>query len=343
MFKRSALITNSSAPEIADTLNTLIKFLQTRDIEIVLDKCCKKIANDKKLRVVDDEEFGADSDLAIAIGGDGTMLKGAHLVCNHDIPLLGINRGRLGFLADIPADSIQEHMEKILEGHYAEDERFLLHCQVLRDGKSILESNAFNDVIIHKWNIARLVEYETYVDDIFVHKQRSDGFIVSTPTGSTAYALAGGGPILYPSLNALVLVPICPHTLTNRPIVIDEHRLAIGLVVLRPEAAQLDGELVQPEGLDQVVHGLLPEEPLHRRAALRPRRALELPVDALREPDAGRLWRPAEEAALGVEALVLRREVAVHEGQALALHGLGIAQQKRRLARYHRRRRERPR
>ncbi len=149
------------------------------------------------------------------------MLKAAHMVCDHDVPLLGINRGRLGFLADIPADAIHENLSAIFEGQYKEDERFLLHCQILRDKKPILERHAFNDIIIQKWNIARLVEFETYVDDTFVHKQRSDGMIISTPTGSTAYAMAGGGPILYPSLDALVLVPICPHTLTNRPIVID--------------------------------------------------------------------------------------------------------------------------
>jgi len=221
MFKRIALITNSNAPKVTDTLNTLIAFLKTQDIQIVLDKRSAAISTDKGLQTADDDTLVTQCDLAIAIGGDGTMLKAAHLVCNDDVPLLGINRGRLGFLADIPADEIHENLSEIFKGKYKEDERFLLHCQILRDGKAILENLAFNDIIIQKWNIARLVEFETYVDDTFVHKQRSDGMIVSTPTGSTAYAMAGGGPILYPSLDALVLVPICPHTLTNRPIVID--------------------------------------------------------------------------------------------------------------------------
>ncbi|MBM2829668.1 MAG: kinase [Gammaproteobacteria bacterium] len=220
MFKRISLITNSGAAEVADTLNSLIEYLQKRNIQITLDECCAEIAHDKKLPVATPENFGLNTDLAIAIGGDGTMLKAAHLVCNHDIPLLGINRGRLGFLADIPADTVHQHLDEIFNGHYVEDERFLLHGQIFRNGKLMQESYAFNDIILHKWNIARLVEFETYVDDIFVHKQRSDGIIVSTPTGSTAYALSGGGPILYPSLDALVLVPICPHSLTNRPIVI---------------------------------------------------------------------------------------------------------------------------
>ncbi len=220
MFRRISLITNSGASEVADTLNTLIEFLKQRDIEIELDECCARIVNDKALPVAGPGEFGANTDLAIAIGGDGTMLKAAHLVCHHEIPLLGINRGRLGFLADIPADAIQRHLEEILNGHYVEDERFMLQGEVYRNGEMLHQSYAINDIILQKWNIARLVEFETYVDGIFVHRQRSDGIIVSTPTGSTAYALSGGGPILYPSLDALVLVPICPHSLTNRPIVI---------------------------------------------------------------------------------------------------------------------------
>ena len=172
-----------------------------------------------------ENEFDEICDLAIAIGGDGTMLKAAHLACRHEMPLLGINRGRLGFLADIPANAFEEHLNAIFAGTFVEDERFLLHVEVLREGKSLLKSSAFNDVILQKWNIARLIELETYVDGSFVHRQRSDGLIVSTPTGSTAYALAGGGPILHPSLDALALVPICPHTLTNRPIVIDGNSL----------------------------------------------------------------------------------------------------------------------
>ena len=220
MFKRITLITNSDSPQVTDTLNSLISFLQSKDINISLDKCSAAISSDKNLQIADENILANECDLAIAIGGDGTMLKAAHMVCDHNVPLVGINRGRLGFLADIPADAIDENLSEILAGHYSEDVRFLLYCQIMRDGKSIHESYAFNDIIIQKWNIARLVEFETYVDNTFVHKQRSDGMIVATPTGSTAYALAGGGPILYPSLDALVLVPICPHTLTNRPIVI---------------------------------------------------------------------------------------------------------------------------
>jgi len=221
MFKRISLITNSSADEVADTLNAVIEFLQQRKIGIELDECCAKIARNKDLPVAEADMVGVNSDLAIAIGGDGTMLKAAHLICGHGIPLLGINRGHLGFLADIPADSVEKHLNEILKGNYAEDERFLLYCEVHRDNQLICVKYAFNDVVVQKWDVAKLIELDTFVDGIFVHRQRSDGMIVSSPTGSTAYALSGGGPILYPTLDAMVLVPICPHSLTNRPIVIN--------------------------------------------------------------------------------------------------------------------------
>jgi len=221
MFKRISLITNSSADEVADTLNAVIEFLQQRKIGIELDECCAKIARNKDLPVAEADMVGVNSDLAIAIGGDGTMLKAAHLICGHGIPLLGINRGHLGFLADIPADSVEKHLGEILKGNYAEDERFLLYCEVHRDNQLICVKYAFNDVVVQKWDVAKLIELDTFVDGIFVHRQRSDGMIVSSPTGSTAYALSGGGPILYPTLDAMVLVPICPHSLTNRPIVIN--------------------------------------------------------------------------------------------------------------------------
>jgi NAD+ kinase len=246
MFNRIALITNSSGLQIADTLQTVTQFLQKRGISVVLDEYCGKYLTDSGLPVVSADQLHIDCDMAIAIGGDGTMLRAARLLADHDIPLLGINRGRLGFLADIPANSVEGHLEQILNGHYVEDERFQLHCQVDREAATIIESNAFNDVIIQKWNIARLIELTTYVDHELLNSQRADGIIIASPTGSTAYALSGGGPILHPSLDALVIVPICPHTLSNRPIVLDGNS-TIEVVVGTPEIdhARLtcDGEI----------------------------------------------------------------------------------------------------
>ncbi|MEE8320693.1 MAG: NAD(+) kinase [Gammaproteobacteria bacterium] len=225
MFKRIGLITNLGINQIGETLTILMDYLQKRGVEVFFADCCNNLDTDKSYRIVEGEEFAQVCDLVIAIGGDGTMLMAAHLLSNTDVPLLGINLGRLGFLSDIPADAIQADLDEILQGNYEEDKRFMLRGQIYRDNRMLLESYAFNDVIIQKWNSARLVELETYVNATFVHKQRSDGIIVSTPTGSTAYALSGGGPILHPSLDALVLVPICPHTLTNRPIVVEGNSL----------------------------------------------------------------------------------------------------------------------
>jgi NAD+ kinase len=227
-FRRVFLIANSRAHEVRDTAALVVRFLGARGTTVVLDEYCASMLPAAGLETVPAGRLPAACDLAITIGGDGTMLRAARLLADHDVPLVGINRGRLGFLADIPADSVEKKLGQILDGRYVEDERIQLHCRVERGGETVAESDAFNDVIIQKWNIAKLVELETYVNDLLLHRQRADGMIISSPTGSTAYALSGGGPILHPSLDALLLVPICPHTLSNRPIVIaGDSRVAI--------------------------------------------------------------------------------------------------------------------
>lgn len=246
MFKRITLITNSGGSKITETLHTVTDFLLSRNLSVNLDQSCTALLPDAGLPTVSDTELPESCDMAIAIGGDGTMLKAARLLANHHIPLLGINRGQLGFLADIPAESVEEHLEQILAGNFVEDERFQLHCQVDRGNATIAESDAFNDVIIQRWNIAKLIQLTTYINGKLVNSLRSDGLIIASPTGSTAYALSGGGPILHPGLDALVLVPICPHTLSNRPIVI-EGNSTVEIIVGTPEIdhARLtcDGEL----------------------------------------------------------------------------------------------------
>ncbi len=247
MFKKIALITNNDARGMIDTLKLVSDFLSSRDTEVVLDEHCAELMPDSGYEQVDMADPNVDCDLAIAIGGDGTMLRAARLLAEHDIPLLGINRGRLGFLTDIPADDVEAHLAEILDGNYYEGRRFQLRCEVRRDEKTILHATAFNDVIIQKWNIAKLIELVTYVNQTLVHAQRADGMIVATPTGSTAYALSGGGPILHPELDAMVLVPICPHTLSNRPIVIDGSDV-VEIVVGTPEndhaRLSCDGEIL---------------------------------------------------------------------------------------------------
>ncbi len=247
MFNKILLITNKSATEVVDTLSSVIDFLLSREMEIVLDEFSAALIPNASLRVTGKDAIDADCDLAIAIGGDGTMLRAAHLLADYDIPLLGINRGRLGFLADVPAHAITATLSQVLTGEYIEDIRFQLYCEVIRNDKHLMETHAFNDVVIQKGNVAKLVELDTFVNDDLLHHQRSDGMIIASPTGSTAYALSGGGPIVHPDLDALVLVPICPHTLSTRPIVVDGNStIKVVLVTQQVEIAKLtcDGEIV---------------------------------------------------------------------------------------------------
>jgi NAD+ kinase len=154
------------------------------------------------------------------VGGDGTLLGAARTLSSSGVPLLGVNLGRMGFLVDISPDGMLDALERIFAGDFDEEQRFLLSSHIGPAPDPTNGNRALNDVVMHKWNTPRMVEFETYVDKQFVNSQRSDGLIVSTPTGSTAYALSGGGPLLHPSLNAMLIVPICPHTLSNRPIVV---------------------------------------------------------------------------------------------------------------------------
>ena len=142
------------------------------------------------------------------------------MLADKEIPLLGVNMGRLGFLADISISNMTDGLDLILAGDYDEEKRFLLNTEIIRKEQVVAHELSFNDTVMHKWNTARLIEFETYVNGRFVDFQRSDGLIISTPTGSTAYALSGGGPLMVPDLDALLMVPICPHTLSNRPIVV---------------------------------------------------------------------------------------------------------------------------
>lgn len=219
-FQTIGLIGKYADPGIADTLNTLCDYLRARARRVLLDAHSAQLLSGNGFKVADRATLGAQSDLAIVVGGDGSLLNAARSLADCDVPLLGINLGRLGFLADVlPADMTQ-CLDAILDGEYQSEERLMLHTRIEREGQLVGEADALNDIVIHKWEVARMIELETYIDGRFVNTHRSDGLIVATPTGSTAYALSGGGPILHPALDTIVLVPICPHTLSYRPIVV---------------------------------------------------------------------------------------------------------------------------
>lgn len=245
MFRRVGLIAKPGDLKTREALATLINYLRRRNLEVVADPSCAELLEGPPFGV-EIQPLGDCRDLVIAIGGDGTLLRAAHIISSYDVRLLGINVGRLGFLTDISPHEIAERLDGILDGHYIEEERLILTSQVLRGAQAVSQQDAINDIVVQKWNVARLITLATYVDGKFVHTQRSDGIIVSTPTGSTAYALSGGGPILHPALNAIVLVPICPHTLSNRPIVVaDASRIEILVGTHEDDHARLtcDGEI----------------------------------------------------------------------------------------------------
>jgi NAD+ kinase len=218
-FQRIGLLAKAAGANVAETLRALVDFLAERRHAIHLsESSAAALGTGQAGLPVPTLVRGVD--LLIVVGGDGTMLIAARAAADARLPVLGINLGRLGFLTDISPERATESLARILDGEYVEDPRCLLATQIGTAAAPRIQQTAFNDVVLQKWNTARLIEFETYIDGSFVNTQRSDGLIVATPTGSTAYALSGGGPLLHPALDALVLVPICPHALSNRPLVV---------------------------------------------------------------------------------------------------------------------------
>lgn len=224
-FTTVGLIVRRNSDRAVYSLQRLIRFLQDRERAFVLESDTAEHLNglgliDEATRTVSLSELGHHCDLVIVVGGDGSMLNGARALVESQVPLLGVNRGRLGFLTDITPDDIEQKVGEILAGHYSREERFLLAVEVYHRGRLVSAGPALNDVVLHPGEFIRMLEFDLYVDNHFVTSQRSDGMIVSTPTGSTAYALSGGGPILHPRLDAIGLVPMNPHTLSSRPMVV---------------------------------------------------------------------------------------------------------------------------
>jgi NAD+ kinase len=219
-FKTVALIGKYKSPDIKKPLLDLADFLRKRGVGIVLDELTAKHVNASEYPVLQVEKIGKRADLAIVLGGDGTMLNIARAFAPFDVPLVGVNQGRLGFLTDVSIGTVHETLGTILDGHYVTEQRMLLSAVVYSESDRVFNTLAFNDVAVAKGIKGSMIEIEVHIDGQFVYTLRSDGLVICTPTGSTAYALSAGGPILHPGLRLIGLVPICPHTLSNRPIVI---------------------------------------------------------------------------------------------------------------------------
>ena len=219
-FKTIALIGKYKSPEVAGPLLELARYLEGRKVKVLIDRLTATQVKDVRYSALALEEIGQQADLAIVIGGDGTMLNIARTLAPHDVALVGVNQGRLGFLTDISVETMIATIGAILDGKFVAEERMLLEGQVTSGARKTFEALAFNDVVVSKGPKGSMLELEVRVDGQFIYNQRADGLIVATPTGSTAYALSSGGPIVHPSLSVMALVPVSPHTLSNRPIVI---------------------------------------------------------------------------------------------------------------------------
>ena len=220
-FKTIGLMGRSRQGGLAAILQELAELLAGHGLAVMLEDALEALLPAHPYRCASRDEIGQEADLVIVVGGDGSLLSAARTLAKYNTPVLGVNRGRLGFLADINPDEISAQVNAVLNGEYQQDSRFLLDASVSRDGKIVGRADALNDVVVNSGTSAQMIEYELFINGTFVYRQRADGLIVSTPTGSTAYSLSGGGPIMHPTLDAVVLVPMFPHALSSRPIVVD--------------------------------------------------------------------------------------------------------------------------
>ena len=250
-FRHAALVGKFNAGSIREELEAVGRFLALQGLDISLEKDTAANTGITAWPALDAAALGAACDIAVVVGGDGTMLGIARQLARFDLPLVGINQGRLGFITDIALDEYRPALQAILEGEYDEERRALLEGGVRRDGTTLFESVALNDVIVSRGATAGMVELRVEIDGVFVAQLRADGLIVGSPTGSTAYALSAGGPILHPGIAGWVLVPIAPHDLSNRPIVVpDAGEVVVEIVAGRDASVNFD-----MQSLTSLAHG----------------------------------------------------------------------------------------
>ncbi|EHR73230.1 putative sugar kinase [Burkholderiales bacterium JOSHI_001] len=250
-FRHAALVGKYQADGIRPVLLEVAHFLARQGLEVSLEAQTALAAGITDHGALSPDEIGAQCDIAVVMGGDGTMLGIARELARHNVPLVGINQGRLGFITDIPLGQYQEVLPPIINGHYVEEHRAMLESEVWRDDERIFEGLSMNDVVVSRGATAAMVELRVDIDDEFVANLRADGLIVASPTGSTAYALSAGGPLLHPGIAGWVLVPIASHTLSNRPIVLpDSGQVRITIVAGRDASANFD-----MQSLASLLHG----------------------------------------------------------------------------------------
>jgi len=251
-MKKIGIICKTGIAEPSEILKGLLPWLRQKNCEAYVDIETASILN---IKGFSRSEIPSLVDIIVVLGGDGTMLSVCRLVGDKGIPILGVNIGGLGFLTEVQKDELYEFFENVLAGECPIEERIMLTTYVHRNNERIAEYIVMNDVVVNKGALARIIDLETYINHAYVTTFKADGLIVSTPTGSTAYALSAGGPILYPTLSSIVLAPICPHTLTNRPIVLPDD--VIIEIILRSQTEDvfltLDGQVGFPLKLNDIV------------------------------------------------------------------------------------------
>ena len=240
MFNTIGIITKPNDPNSDSTAQELSDFLDSQGVGIVTG----------------DESIAEQADLIIVVGGDGTLLNTARTFVDNNIPILGINLGRLGFLADVPVVSMFAIVEQVLNGEFTKEERCLLSCKIKQNGQVVSQSVALNDAVVNRQDTLKMIEFDVYIDGKFVNNQRADGLIVTTPTGSTAYALSSGGPIMHPGVNAIGLVSICPHTMSHRPLLVPGGSEVVIKVKEAEEGVtvHIDGQASFPVASGQEIH-----------------------------------------------------------------------------------------
>ncbi len=240
-FRHVALIGKYHAQGSRLALESIAQFLNAQGCDIAIEKDTASSTGLNQYPILDVTSIGAQCDLALVVGGDGTMLGIGRVLAKFGVPLIGINQGRLGFITDIAFDDYQGVLSPMLRGDFEEDRRWMMQAQVVRDGRCVFNATAMNDVVVNRGATSGMVELRVEVDGRFVANQRADGLIIASPTGSTAYALSAGGPLLHPSIAGWILVPIAPHTLSNRPIVLsDKGEITVEIVAGRDASANFD-------------------------------------------------------------------------------------------------------
>ena len=242
-----ALIGKYHSPDIAESIRVLARYLHERGMTVLIEEetaCTVVSPLDRGSWASGSFSWlGAHADLAIVVGGDGTMLNAARQLARYRVPLVGVNQGRLGFMTDIARKDMLTCMDDLLDGKFVEEKRMLLDAEVVRGKRSVFANLALNDVVVDKGAIGRMIEFELFIDGEFIYHLRADGLIVATSTGSTAYALSANGPILHPQIKGIVLVPVAPQSLSNRPITVsDASRLEIGLIPPHDARIHFDGQ-----------------------------------------------------------------------------------------------------